>query len=140
MADLSRRCQRVPELHEPISAATVALEISSRNARVAALQKRRDCLRTGLDLILDQRGAGMADLPGGASGLLVCDSKGKEADRLVTRIEEPKVIDASPTAITLALLLTDEELDEEGWRWRNCGARMTRWIRCRKPSTGCAPR
>jgi len=23
------------------------------------------------------------------------------------------------------------------WRWRNREARMTRWIRCRKPSTGC---
>ena len=28
----------------------------------------------------------MADLPGGASGLLVRDYKGKKADRLVTRI------------------------------------------------------
>ena len=25
------------------------------------------------------------------------------------------------------------------WRWRNRGARTTRWIKCRKPSTGCAP-
>jgi hypothetical protein len=32
----------------------------------------------GLDLILDQRGADMADLPGGASGLLVYGGKGKE--------------------------------------------------------------
>jgi hypothetical protein len=29
----------------------------------------------------------MADLPGGASGLLVRDYKGKEADRLVTRLD-----------------------------------------------------
>jgi hypothetical protein len=72
--------------------------------------------------------------------LLVREYKGKEAGRLVTRIdpgvvslvaelrgherqaaeeleqwkthrEEHKVIDASPAAITLALLLTDEELD-----------------------------
>jgi hypothetical protein len=34
--------------------------------------------RAGLDLILDQRGADMAVLPGGASGLLVRDYKGKE--------------------------------------------------------------
>jgi len=83
----------------------------------------------------------MDDLPGGASGLLCRDYKGKEADRLVTRIdpgvvsllanerqwpqaaeelgqwkthrEERKAIDASQAAITLALLLTD------GWtRWR----------------------
>jgi hypothetical protein len=47
----------------------------------------KDSLRWNLDLILDQRGADMADVPGGASGLLVRDSKGKEADRLVTRID-----------------------------------------------------
>ena len=56
---------------------TIALEISSGNARVAALQERWDRLRARLDLILDQRGADMADLPRGASGLLVRDSKGK---------------------------------------------------------------
>jgi hypothetical protein len=72
-----------------LSVAAIALEISSRkrSARVAALQKRRDRLRAGLELILDQRGADMADLPGGASGILFCDYKGKEADRLVTRID-----------------------------------------------------
>jgi hypothetical protein len=45
-----------------------SLEIS-RNARVAAIQKRWDRLRAGLDLILDQRGADMIDLLGGASGM-----------------------------------------------------------------------
>ena len=52
------------------------------------------------------------------------------------------MIDASPAAITLALLRTDEGVGlvgEEGWRWRNRGARTIRRIRCRKPSTGCAP-
>jgi len=63
----------------------IALEISSRNVRVAALQKRWDRLRAGLDLILQQRGAEMADLPGGGSGLLARGYKGKKADRLVTR-------------------------------------------------------
>ena len=37
-----------------------------------------DSLRWNLDLILDQRGADMADLSGGASGLLVRDYKAKE--------------------------------------------------------------
>ncbi len=37
-----------------------------------------DSLRWNLDLILDQRGADMADLSGGASGMLVRDYKGKE--------------------------------------------------------------
>jgi hypothetical protein len=99
-----------------------------------------DSLRWNLDLILDQRGADMADVPGGASGLLVRGYKGREADRLVTRIdpgvvslvavlqgherqaaerlerwktggEERKPLDEPPAAITLALLLTDEEVD-----------------------------
>jgi hypothetical protein len=60
-----------------------------------------------------------------------------------THHEESRVIDASPpAAVTLALLLTDDELDSlamRGWRRRNRGARTTRWIRCRKPSTGCSP-
>jgi hypothetical protein len=38
-------------------------------------------------LILDQRGADMVDLPGGASGILRRDYKGRRADRLVTRID-----------------------------------------------------
>jgi hypothetical protein len=42
-----------------------------------------DSLRWNLDLVLDQRGAGIADLPGGASGMLCRDYTGKEADKLV---------------------------------------------------------
>jgi hypothetical protein len=68
-------CSRVQELQEALSAATIALEISSRNARVVALQKRWDRLRSGLELVLDQQGADMADLPGGTRGLLVRDYK-----------------------------------------------------------------
>ena len=61
-----------------VSAATLALEISSRNARVAALQKRWDRLRASLDLILDQKGADMADLPGGTSGMLVATTRARK--------------------------------------------------------------
>jgi hypothetical protein len=75
----------VHELQEALSAAMIALDISSRKGRVAALQKRWDRLRARLDLILDQRGADMADLPGDASGLLVRDDRGKESDVLMTR-------------------------------------------------------
>jgi hypothetical protein len=52
-------------------------QISSRDARVAALQERRDRLRAGLDLVVQQRGADVADLPGGATGLLVRGCKGR---------------------------------------------------------------
>ena len=161
-------CSRVHELQEALSAGTIAPEVSSRNARVAALQKRWDRLRAGLDLILDQRGADMADLPDGASGLLCPDYKGKEADRLLTRIDPDAV---SPLAELRGherqlaeeleqwknggggaqgdrrLAGGDHAADqpgvglagEEGWRWRNREGRTTRWIKCRKPSTGCAP-
>jgi hypothetical protein len=95
-------CSRVRQLQEALFAGMIALEISSRNARVAALQKRWDRLRSGLDLILDQRGAEMADLPGGASGLLVRDYKGKKADRLVARIAPCRFLYcATPTARSL---------------------------------------
>ena len=46
-----------------------------------------DSLRWNLDLILDQRGADMADLPGGGSELMVRDYKGKEADTLVYKVD-----------------------------------------------------
>jgi hypothetical protein len=134
-------CARIRQIQETLSTGTIALEINSRNARVAALQERWDRLRAGLDLILRQRGADMADVPGGASGLLVRDYKGKEADRQVgridpgvasllaelraherqaaeeleqwkTHVEEHKVIDASPAAITLGMVCSREQLLE----------------------------
>jgi hypothetical protein len=87
LADADLR-SRIRERRETLPASTNALEISCRNARVAPLEKRWDRLRTGLDdRVLDQRGADMADLPGGASGLLARGCKGKEADRVVTRID-----------------------------------------------------
>jgi len=98
----------------------IALEISSRNARVAALQKRWDRLRAGLDLILDQRGADMADLPGGARGLLVRDYKGKEADRLVTRID--------PGVVSLvAELRGHERQTARNWASGSTSSRSARW-------------
>ncbi len=38
-------CARIRELQKTLSAGTIALEITSRNARVTALQKRWDSLR-----------------------------------------------------------------------------------------------
>jgi hypothetical protein len=83
----------------------------------------------------------MADLPGGASGLLVRGYQGREADRLVTRIdpglvsllaelssherqpteelgqwktrvETSKPLDASPASVTLAMLMATAEPEE----------------------------
>src|SRR5437899_3122781 len=130
-------CSRVAQFQVELSAGTIALEISSRNARVQALQKRWDCLRAGVDLLLQQRGAGMADVPGGASGLLFRDSRGvaridsglvsllaelraheqqaaQELSQWQTRsvVEERKVLDATPAAVALATILTLEQLEE----------------------------
>src|ERR1019366_6821512 len=49
-------------------AAMIALEISSRNAHVQALQKRWDRLRAGLDLVLDQRGRTRPICPAAPAG------------------------------------------------------------------------
>ena len=72
-------CTRVRELQETLSAGTIALEISSRNARVQALQNRWDRMREGLNLLLAERGADMAEVPGGSSGLLTVDYRGNQA-------------------------------------------------------------
>jgi hypothetical protein len=109
-------------------------------------KKRWDRLRAGLDSVLDQQGAVVADLPGGASGAVGARLQGegsRSADdphRLpawsrwspncaptsARRTEElgqwnthheRRVIDAStPAASRLALMLTDEELDSVGER------------------------
>jgi hypothetical protein len=57
-------------------------------------------------------GADMADLSGGASGLLVRDDRGKEADRLVTRI--------APGVVSLVAELRGHEREpaEELSQWR----------------------
>ena len=128
---------RVAQLQAELSAGNIALEISSRNARVQVLQERWDCLRAGVDLLLQQRGAGMTDVPGGASGLLFRDSRGvvrvdsglvsllgelraheqqaaQELSQWQTRsvVEERKVLDATPAAVALAMILTAEQLEE----------------------------
>ena len=72
-------CSRLAELQQTLAAGVIALEISSRNARVQALQERWDRMRTGLNLLLTERGAVMSETAGGASGLLMVDYKGKES-------------------------------------------------------------
>ena len=46
-------CSRIRELQETLSAGTIALEISSRNARVQTLQNRWDKMRR----VIDERAA-----------------------------------------------------------------------------------
>ena len=51
-------------------------EITNRNARVGLLQDLVDRMRR----VIEERGAEMADVPGGSSGLLVKTYKGKDSD------------------------------------------------------------
>ena len=72
-------CSRVRGLQKALSAGTIALEISSRNARVTALPKRWDRLRASLDLIRDQRGRTWPICHAAPGGLLCRDYKGNPA-------------------------------------------------------------
>jgi hypothetical protein len=84
-------------------------------------------------MILDQRVADMADLSGGASGLLVRDCKGKETDRLVTRI--------APSVVSLVSELRGHErqaAEELGqWKTRVEGRKTPMPRRRRSPSPCC---
>jgi|GEM_PF-1523582 len=101
----------VRELQE--AGATIALEISRRNSRVAALQRRWDRLRARPrpDPRPARRRHGRR-LPGGASGLLCRDYESKKADRLATRID--------PGAVSLVAELRDHERQaaEELGQWK----------------------
>jgi Terminase small subunit len=98
-------CSRIRELQETLAAGVIALEICSRNARVQASQNRWERLRRGFDLILEERGADMSGreasldaegkpmadaeppVPGGSSGLLCRDYKGKDATQPVYKVD-----------------------------------------------------
>jgi hypothetical protein len=54
---------------------------------VEALQERWNRLRKDLDRLLTERGAELADVPGGSTGLLVRDYRRKEAPQAVYRID-----------------------------------------------------
>ena len=127
-------CCRVAQLQAELSAGTIALEISSRNARVQALQDRWDRMRQ----VIDQRAASddFAKVPGGTTGLLCRDLRCTDAPvykvdtgllaelrahelqaaqelsqwQTKTVVEERKTLDATPVA--LATILRLEQLEE----------------------------
>jgi hypothetical protein len=82
-----RGMERPPTYSPPMPRHPIGRPLSKPAAATRASRrfKRWDRLRASLDLIPDQRGADMVDLPNGASGMLVRDCKGKEADRLRSR-------------------------------------------------------
>ena len=119
-----------------------------RNARIQALQWRWEKMRQ----VIEERGASeeYASVPGGSTGLLTKDYKGKQADTPVYKvdtallselraherqaaeelnqwkavIDERKMIDASPRAIELALVMSREELEDLAARIRALNAEL----------------
>lgn len=84
-------CARIRELQQTLSDEVIVLEISSRNARVHALQDRWDLLRQ----VQRERAAYYTRtddehdsmIAGGTTGLLVKDYKGKDADQPVYKVD-----------------------------------------------------
>jgi hypothetical protein len=117
----------------------IAFENQQPHERVAAFPKCWDRLRAGLDLILDELGADMADLPGDAGGSLVRDYQGEEADRVVTGIAPGVVL------LVADLRAQERQAAEELGQWkthheeRKVIDASQAAITCRKPSTVCAP-
>ena len=106
-----RVCARIRELQQTLAEATIALEISNRNARVKALQERWDWLRAAIDKLRQERGADMADVPGGSTGLLCRDFKGKDADREISRVDNGLV------NLLAALRAHEEQAAKELGQW-----------------------
>jgi hypothetical protein len=108
-------CTRLRELQEALSAATITLEISGRNPRVAAPQRAGDeCAPARADP-RDQRGADKAHVAAGASGLLCRDYKVGKPRTLWSGIApawSPRVTD-DPSGFTAIAPLAQFEPDPE---------------------------
>jgi len=79
-------------------------EITNRNARVGLLQDLVDRMRR----VIEERGAEMADVPGGSSGLLVKTYKGKDADSAVYRFDAALVEQMNATCKQVAIEIGHE--------------------------------
>ena len=104
-------CSRVSELQETLSAGTIALEISSRNARVQALQDRWSTLRAAIAQLMTERAADMAEVPGGGSGLLVRQYQGGALAKPVYKV------DTGLVALIGQLLAHEKQAAEELGQW-----------------------
>jgi hypothetical protein len=77
--------ERLIELQKGIASGVIAAEITERNARVVILQELVD----GARRLIHARGQEMAaeGIPGGDTGLLVKDYKGKDANQVVYKAD-----------------------------------------------------
>ena len=92
------------ELQTVISAGVIALEIGNRNARIQALQDIWDRGRR----LIDARARDLADIPGGNTGLLCRDLKGRNGDKPVYRAD---------TALLAELRAVMRQAAEELGQW-----------------------
>jgi hypothetical protein len=100
--------KRVSELQETLSASTIALENSSRNARVQAMQDRWSMLRAGILSLMIERAADMAEAPGGGTGLLVRQYQGGALAMPVYRVDTGLVS-------LIGQLLAHEKQEARSW-------------------------
>jgi Terminase small subunit len=99
-------CARVQEIVATVSQATIALEICNRNARIQVLQD----LLNGMRQVIQERAADpdMAEVPGGKTGLLCIDYKGKDATQPVYKAD---------TALVAEMRATCKQAAEELGQW-----------------------
>jgi hypothetical protein len=89
----------------------IQLEISNRNGRVQALNERWNELRSSLQCLLRERGKDMAFVPGGRSGLLCREFKGKDGKK------ESYRVDAGMMALLAELRAHERQAAEELGQW-----------------------
>jgi len=92
-------CSHVAEIRSVLAEGVIQREITNRNARVSLLQDLVDRMRR----VIEERGAEMADVPGGASGLLVKTYKGKDAETAVYRFDAALVEQMNATCKQVAI-------------------------------------
>lgn len=97
-------CSRLIEIRAEVSAGTIALEISDRNNRIQVLQDLLDRSRR----LIAARALDMPDVPGGETGLLCRDYKGKDANQPVYKAD---------TALMSEVRATMKQAAEELGQW-----------------------
>jgi hypothetical protein len=92
-------CSHVAEIRSALAEGIIQREITNRNARVGLLQDLVERMRR----VIEERGAELADVPGGSSGLLVKTYKGKDADTAVYRFDAALVEQMNATCKQVAI-------------------------------------
>jgi hypothetical protein len=87
------------------------VSLINRNARVQALQDRWDRLRVGVAQLMAERGADMAEAPGGSTGLLVRQYQGALAMPVYT-------VDTGLLSLLSELRAIEKQAAEELGQWR----------------------